>query len=193
MTIQTQVSGQANSFRTTPAKCATSSSADLAPKKLDHYLYFVRPCWDYIRSALCLTWEAHQVGRCSWSVAHEKSYCKGSLYEITLQAMPTPKLLDQVRTVIRVRHFSLSTERAYVSWIRRFILFHNKRHPMRWRKQKFASSFLILLSMQKSQHLRKRSRLALSFFFTVTCSSPSGAVPPIYEQIPRPFVLKVQC
>ncbi len=116
-----------------------------------------------------------------------------SPHQITLQAMPTPKLLDQVRTVIRVRHFSLSTGRAYVSWIRRFILFHNKRHPMRWRKQKFASSFLILLSMQKSQHLRKRSRLALSFFFTVTCSSPSGAVPPIYEQIPRPFVLKVQC
>jgi integron integrase len=43
--------------------------------------------------------------------------------------MPTPKLLDQVRTVIRVKHFTLSTERAYVSWIRRFILFHNKRHP----------------------------------------------------------------
>src|SRR6266496_851950 len=52
-----------------------------------------------------------------------------SPHQITLQAMPTPKLLDQVRTVIRVRHFSLSTERAYVSWIRRFILFHNKRHP----------------------------------------------------------------
>jgi site-specific recombinase XerD len=43
--------------------------------------------------------------------------------------MPTPKLLDQVRTVIRVKHFSLSTERAYVGWIRRFILFHGKRHP----------------------------------------------------------------
>lgn len=43
--------------------------------------------------------------------------------------MPPPKLLDQVRTVIRVKHFSLSTERAYVSWIRRFILFHDKRHP----------------------------------------------------------------
>jgi integron integrase len=43
--------------------------------------------------------------------------------------MPTPKLLDRVRTVIRVKHFSLSTERSYVSWIRRFILFHNKRHP----------------------------------------------------------------
>jgi integron integrase len=44
--------------------------------------------------------------------------------------MPTPKLLDQVRTVARVRHFSLSTERAYVAWIRRFILFHNKKHPI---------------------------------------------------------------
>jgi hypothetical protein len=40
-----------------------------------------------------------------------------------------PKLLDEVRTVARVKHFSLSTERAYVSWIRRFILFHHKRHP----------------------------------------------------------------
>ncbi len=43
--------------------------------------------------------------------------------------MPTPKLLDQVRTVIRVKHFSLSTEKAYVAWIRRFILYHGKRHP----------------------------------------------------------------
>lgn len=43
--------------------------------------------------------------------------------------MPTPKLLDQVRIVCRVRHFSLSTERAYSGWIRRFILFHHKQHP----------------------------------------------------------------
>ncbi len=44
--------------------------------------------------------------------------------------MPSLKLLDQVRTVARVRHFSLSTERAYVGWIRRFILFHHKKHPI---------------------------------------------------------------
>jgi len=54
------------------------------------------------------------------------SMCRGYL---STMPMPTPKLLDQVRTVARVRHFSLSTERAYVSWIRRFILFHHKRHP----------------------------------------------------------------
>jgi len=41
-----------------------------------------------------------------------------------------PKLLDRVRDRCRVRHLSLSTEHAYVGWIRRFILFHNKRHPL---------------------------------------------------------------
>jgi integron integrase len=40
-----------------------------------------------------------------------------------------PKLLDQVRDVIRRKHFSVRTERIYCDWIRRFILYHRKRHP----------------------------------------------------------------
>ena len=40
-----------------------------------------------------------------------------------------PKLLDQVRDVIRRKHFSIRTERTYCDWIRRFILYHGKRHP----------------------------------------------------------------
>ena len=40
-----------------------------------------------------------------------------------------PKLLDQVRAAIRVRHYSIRTETVYVSWIRQFILFHGKHHP----------------------------------------------------------------
>jgi len=40
-----------------------------------------------------------------------------------------PKLLDQVRNSLRQRNYSYRTEQAYVSWIKRFILFHNKRHP----------------------------------------------------------------
>jgi len=40
-----------------------------------------------------------------------------------------PKLLDQVRQAIRTRHYSYMTEKAYVGWIKRFIFFHNKRHP----------------------------------------------------------------
>lgn len=39
------------------------------------------------------------------------------------------RLLDEVRDVLRLHHYSYRTEQSYVQWIRRFILFHNKRHP----------------------------------------------------------------
>ena len=44
-------------------------------------------------------------------------------------SLPPPRLLDRVRAVLRTRHCSLRTEKAYVAWIRRYILFHGKRHP----------------------------------------------------------------
>jgi len=44
-------------------------------------------------------------------------------------SLAKPKLLDQVRQTIRTRHYSPRTEEAYVGWIKRFIFFHNKRHP----------------------------------------------------------------
>lgn len=40
-----------------------------------------------------------------------------------------PRLLDQVREVIRMKRYSIRTEEAYVPWIKRFVLFHDKRHP----------------------------------------------------------------
>jgi len=40
-----------------------------------------------------------------------------------------PRLLDQVREIIRTKHYSIRTEQTYVQWIRRYIYFHNKRHP----------------------------------------------------------------
>ena len=40
-----------------------------------------------------------------------------------------PKLLDQVRDKIRLKHYSIRTEQTYVDWIKRFVLFHHKRHP----------------------------------------------------------------
>jgi integron integrase len=43
---------------------------------------------------------------------------------------PAPRLLDQVREVIRIKHYSIRTEEAYLQWIRRYILFHQKRHPI---------------------------------------------------------------
>jgi integron integrase len=44
-------------------------------------------------------------------------------------AKQPPKLLDQVRETIRAKHYSRRTEEAYISWILRFIFFHQKRHP----------------------------------------------------------------
>lgn len=47
------------------------------------------------------------------------------------EQMPSqrPKLLDTLRAQLRVMHYAIRTEDAYVDWVRRFILFHNKRHP----------------------------------------------------------------
>jgi hypothetical protein len=40
------------------------------------------------------------------------------------------KLLEQIKEVIRLKHFSIRTEETYIHWIKRFILFHEKRHPL---------------------------------------------------------------
>jgi len=44
--------------------------------------------------------------------------------------MSKKKLLDIVREKIRLRHYSLKTEKAYIGWIKRYILFHDKKHPV---------------------------------------------------------------
>jgi hypothetical protein len=41
----------------------------------------------------------------------------------------SPRLLDRVRHAARLRRMSRRTEQAYVAWVRRFVLFHDKRHP----------------------------------------------------------------
>ena len=48
-----------------------------------------------------------------------------------------PKLLEQVRSIIRTKHYSIRTEESYVNWIKKFILYHNKRHRV------FSMSFVI--------------------------------------------------
>ncbi len=40
-----------------------------------------------------------------------------------------PRLLDRMRTALRARHYSRRTERTYLGWVRRYIFFHNVRHP----------------------------------------------------------------
>jgi len=57
-----------------------------------------------------------------------------------------PKLLDQVRAKIRTMHYSRRTEEAYINWIKKFIFFHNKRHPVEM-GEKEISAFLSHLAV----------------------------------------------
>ena len=58
--------------------------------------------------------------------------------EVRLGGAPKPRLLDLVREAVRTRHFSRRTEKTYVAWIRRYVLFHGKRIPPRWARPRSA-------------------------------------------------------
>jgi integron integrase len=62
---------------------------------------------------------------------------------------PSRKLLDQLRDVLQTQHYSLRTENAYVDWARRFILFHNKRHPQEMGVPEI-EAFLTHLALERS-------------------------------------------
>jgi integron integrase len=68
---------------------------------------------------------------------------------IEKSAATPPKLLDQVRDRLRLKHYSLRTEQAYVGWIRRYIIFHGKRHPAEMGKPEL-ESFLTSLAVQRN-------------------------------------------
>jgi hypothetical protein len=59
-----------------------------------------------------------------------------------------PKLLDQVRQTIRRKHYSIRTEASYVDWIKRYIFFHNKRHPAEMGSREM-EQFLNFLAVEK--------------------------------------------
>jgi integron integrase len=63
------------------------------------------------------------------------------------------KLLDRVRDAIRLKHYSIRTEQAYADWIKRFILFHKKRHPAQMAEQE-VTQFLT--------HLAREGKVAAS-------------------------------
>ena len=54
--------------------------------------------------------------------------------------MARSKLLEDVRDTLRLRHYSYRTEKSSIYWIRKFILFHQKRHPAQMGKMKSETS-----------------------------------------------------
>ncbi|MEA1892190.1 MAG: phage integrase N-terminal SAM-like domain-containing protein [Campylobacterota bacterium] len=57
------------------------------------------------------------------------------------------KLFDQVRDKIQMKHYSIKTERSYVSWIKRYIMYHDKRHPIEMQKMEI-EQFLTFLTLR---------------------------------------------
>ena len=77
-----------------------------------------------------------------------------------------PRLMDQVRDAIRLRHLSYATEKAYCSWIKRFILYQGKRHP-REMGEKEISQFLTHLAVRRkvSASTQNQALSALLFLY----------------------------
>src|SRR5262245_26289645 len=66
----------------------------------------------------------------------------------TLAESPTLSLLDHVRTAIRLRHYSIRTEDTYLHWIKRFLIFHQNRHPAKLGSQAI-EHFLSMLAVEQ--------------------------------------------
>jgi integron integrase len=77
-----------------------------------------------------------------------------------------PRLLDQLRAAIRARHYSIRTEGAYCDWVRRFILFHDKRHPRDMRAEE-VTAFLTHLANERhvSASTQSQAKSALLFLY----------------------------
>jgi len=80
--------------------------------------------------------------------------------------MRSSKFLDYVREVIRTNHFSYSTEKTYINWIYRFIIFHNKRHPEEMGVKEIAE-FLTYLAVDRkvSASTQNQALNALVFLY----------------------------
>jgi site-specific recombinase XerD len=77
-----------------------------------------------------------------------------------------PRLLEQVREALRLRHYSLRTKQAYAHWVKRFVLFHGKRHPREMGAAEVAS-FLSWLAVegQVSAATQGQALAALLFLY----------------------------
>jgi integron integrase len=101
---------------------------------------------------------------------------------VELTQRQPPKLLDRVRHAIRVRHYSRRTEEVYVTWIRRFILFHKKRHPQDMGVGEIGAFLSWLATVRKvSASTQNQALSAVLFLYREVLRQEIGPIP----QVPR--------
>ena len=88
-----------------------------------------------------------------------------TIYQIQHQTQP-PKLLDQIVAKMRVKHYSLRTEKAYVNWIKRYILHYGKTHPKNMGAEQ-VEAFLTHLAVQRnvSASTQNQAKSALLYLY----------------------------
>ena len=105
--------------------------------------------------------------------------------ESTIVAFPAPasqpKLLDRVRSAIRARHYSRRTEHTYVHWIRRFIVFHDKKHPSTLGAPEIAAFLSWLATALRVSSSTQKALSAVLFLYKHVIRIEIGAI----EQVPR--------
>ena len=96
--------------------------------------------------------------------------------------MTPPRLMEQVRAEIRARHYSRRTEDAYVHWIRRFIVFHGRRHPSDLGTPEI-SAFVTWLAVEQrvASSTQNQALSAVLFLYRAVLHQEVGAV----ELVPR--------
>ena len=93
-----------------------------------------------------------------------------------------PRLLDQVRETIRTKHYSIRTEQIYVQWVRRYILFHNKRHPKDM-GEKEINAFLKHLAVNRNVTASTQTQAlsAILFLYKEVLEGEIGFIENIYR------------
>ncbi len=100
---------------------------------------------------------------------------------------PPKRLLDQVRDQIRLRYYSIRTEQAYVSWIKRYILFHGKKHPKDLDKAEI-EAFLTYLAKDRnvSSSTQNQAFNVLLFLYNKVLNKPlDGKINAVRAKKPR--------
>ncbi len=103
-----------------------------------------------------------------------------------------PKLIDRMRQIMRIKHYSLRTEKSYVHWVRRYIFYHNKRHPQEMRAGEVQSLLSYLaVSRRVSASTQNQALNALVFLYKHVLKMELGDIDAVRAWRPKrlPVVL----
>jgi len=116
----------------------------------------------------------------SLAIPHGTDLSHRSFVDVPSSAAQQPKLLDRVRQALRLRHYSRRTEESYVGWIRRYILFHGKRHPTDMGGAEITAFLTSLATRARvSASTQNQALSALLFLYRGVLGVEPGEMPPI--------------